>query len=130
MANNDMPFVAIIGGIWQLAPAEADDAKKTAQEIDDEVKRIIDESYARAKKVIEEYGDKLKIIAEALLEYETLDGQQVEDIVRTGTFTPPEHPTDLKPPTGAPAATTVPEISTSEKPSLDTGLGSPEPAAI
>lgn len=105
-------------------------SEKTAQEIDNEVKRIIDESYARAKKIIEDYGDKLKIIAEALLEYETLDGQQVEDIVKTGTFTPPEHRTDLKPPTSAPAATTMPEISTSEKPGLDPGLGSPEPAAI
>jgi len=33
MANDDMPFVAIVGGIWQLTPAVADDARKTAQEI-------------------------------------------------------------------------------------------------
>lgn len=33
MANNGMPFVAIIGGIWKLAPAKADEARKTAQEI-------------------------------------------------------------------------------------------------
>src|SRR5712691_708932 len=33
MANNSMPFVAIIGGIWQLPRAEADDARKTAKEI-------------------------------------------------------------------------------------------------
>jgi cell division protease FtsH len=72
----------------------------------------------------------LKMIAEALLEFETLDGQQVEDIVSKGSFTPPETPEDVKPPTGAPAATTVPEISTPERPGLDPGLGSPEPAAI
>ncbi len=105
-------------------------SEKTAQEIDAEIKRIIDESYARAKKIIEDYRDKLQIIAEALLEYETLDGEQVADIVKTGTFTPPDHPTDLKPPSGAPAATAVPEVSTPEKPGLDPGLGSPEPAAI
>ncbi|MFT4587558.1 MAG: cell division protease FtsH [Limisphaerales bacterium] len=105
-------------------------SEKTAQEIDNEVKRIIDESFARAKKVIEDHGDRLKMIAEALLEFETLDGQQVEDIVSKGSFTPPETPEDVKPPTGAPAATTVPEISTPERPGLDPGLGSPEPAAI
>lgn len=33
MANNNMPFVAIIGGIWQLEPAVATEAKQTAQEI-------------------------------------------------------------------------------------------------
>ena len=33
MANDNMPFVAIIGGIWQLPPAEADDARMTTQEI-------------------------------------------------------------------------------------------------
>ncbi len=105
-------------------------SEKTAQEIDAEVKRIIDENYARAEKIVRDYRDKLELIANALLEYETLDGQQVEDIVKTGTFTPPDHPTDLNPPAGAPAATTVPEISTSDKPGLDPGLGSPEPAAI
>src|SRR5213078_1320761 len=33
MVNDSMPFVAIIGGIWSLSPAEADDARKTAHEI-------------------------------------------------------------------------------------------------
>ena len=33
MANNSMPFVAIIGGIWKLTPAEATHARNTAQEI-------------------------------------------------------------------------------------------------
>lgn len=33
MANNSMPYVAIIGGIWQLSPADADEARTTAQEI-------------------------------------------------------------------------------------------------
>lgn len=33
MANDNMPFVAIIGGIWQLPPDVATEARKTAQEI-------------------------------------------------------------------------------------------------
>ena len=54
----------------------------TAQEIDTEVKRIINEAYHRAKNLIDTHRDKLEIIANALLEYETLDGEQVSEIVR------------------------------------------------
>src|SRR2546426_758680 len=64
-----------------------DYSEKTAQEIDDEVKRIIDEGYRRAKDVIIAHRTQLEIIAKGLLEFETLDGTQVEEIVRTGTFT-------------------------------------------
>ena len=42
--------------------------------------------------MIETNRDKLEMIAKALLEYETLDGAQVEEIVRTGKFTPPPKP--------------------------------------
>ena len=64
-----------------------------------------------AKDLIEANRDKLEIIAKSLLEYETLDGTQVEDIVRTGKFTPtPPPPLNLEPPMGAPAAfLTTPE---------------------
>ena len=59
----------------------------TAQEIDGEVKRIIDNAYKTAKDILTTNLDKLELIAKSLLEYETLDGQQVEEIVRTGKFT-------------------------------------------
>ena len=58
----------------------------TAQEIDAEVKRIINEAYTVSKNIIDTNRDKLEIIANALLEYESLDGEQVGDIVRTGTL--------------------------------------------
>ncbi len=64
----------------------------TAEQIDAEIKRIIDEGYHAAKTIIETHRDKLEIIANALLEYETLDGAQVDEIVRTGNFTPPPKP--------------------------------------
>ena len=66
-----------------------DYSEQTAQDIDAEVKRIIDEANKTAKELIEAKRDKLEIIAHGLLEYETLDGVQVEEIVRTGKFTPP-----------------------------------------
>jgi cell division protease FtsH len=99
----------------------------TAQEIDTEVKRIINEAYAVAKNIIETNRDKLEIIANALLEYETLDGEQVADIVRTGTFTPPPPAPKVDPPSGAVAATPLPEVPKPLPPKLP-GYGSPTPA--
>jgi len=101
----------------------------TAQEIDTEVKRIINEGYDRAKKLIEEHRDKLEIIANALLEVETLDGAQVTEIVKTGKFTPPPPDPKVDPPTGAIAATPLPEVPKPLPPKLP-GFGSPSPAPV
>ncbi|MBR5315768.1 MAG: ATP-dependent zinc metalloprotease FtsH [Firmicutes bacterium] len=49
-----------------------------ATEIDHEVKRIIEEAYAETKKILQENMDKLERVAQALLEVETLDGEQFE----------------------------------------------------
>ena len=105
-----------------------DYSEKTSQEIDDEVKRIIDEAFRRAKEIIDSHRDKLEAIANALLEYETLDGTQVEDIVRTGRFTPPPPAAQGPPPMGAPAGTPLPEMMKPASPKVDPGLGSPAPA--
>ena len=103
-------------------------SEQTAQEIDTEVRRLVDEGYQRASKLIIDNRDKLELIANALLEYETLDGQQVEDIVRTGKFNPPKPPNDVDPPKGADAATPTSDLPKKDKPSLDEGLGDPAPA--
>ena len=109
-----------------------DYSEHTAQEIDTEVKRIIDEAYARAKQLIDDNRDKLELIAKALLEFETLDGQQVEDLIRTGKMSNPPPPAALTatPPTGAPAGTPVPEPPRPTPPPLEPGLGAPAPAPI
>src|SRR5687767_1614738 len=60
-----------------------DYSERIAQEIDAEVKKIIDDGYARAKDIIDTHRDKLEMIAQKLLEYETLDGAQVHEIVKT-----------------------------------------------
>ena len=99
----------------------------TAQEIDTEVKRIINEGYAVAKDIIEKNRHKLEIIANALLEYETLDGEQVAEIVRTGVFTAPPPPPKVDPPSGAVAATPLPEVPKPLPPKLP-GYGAPSPA--
>jgi len=102
----------------------------TAQEIDQEVRAIITDCYKKAEALIEANKDKLKLIAECLLEYETLDGAQVEEIVRTGKFTPPPPSVaNLEPPSGAQAATPLPEVVKPTPPKLP-GLGSAAPAPV
>ena len=103
-------------------------SEQTAQQIDAEVRRLIDEGYELAKKLINENRDKLDLIANALLEYETLDGKQVKDIVLTGKFTPTAPPPDVDPPSGADATTPTPDAPRSDKPKLDDGLGDTAPA--
>ncbi|HTI97532.1 MAG TPA: hypothetical protein VL527_01415, partial [Dongiaceae bacterium] len=94
-----------------------------------EVKRIIEEGYQTATDLIATNRDKLEMIANGLLEYETLDGAQVEEIVRTGKFTPPPTPPPrLDPPFGAPAGTPLPENPPKPAPPTLPGLGSAAPA--
>jgi hypothetical protein len=69
------------------------------------------------------------LIANSLLEYETLDGSQVEEIVRTGSFTPPpKPPVNTGPMLGAPAGTPLPESPAKPAPPKLPGLGTPAPA--
>jgi cell division protease FtsH len=104
-------------------------SEETAKAIDAEVKRLVDDAYNTAKKLITEHRDKLEIIANSLLEFETLDGVQVADIVRTGTFTPPpKPPANISPMIGAPAGTVLPENPPKPAPPKLPGLGSPTPA--
>jgi len=106
-----------------------DYSEQTAQEIDAEVKRIIEEANGKAKELIHSNRDKLEIIANALLEYETLEGSQVDEIVKTGKFTPPTPPpSQVGPMLGAPAGTPLPETPPKPAPPKLPGLGSAAPA--
>jgi cell division protease FtsH len=105
-----------------------DYSERTSQEIDEEVKRIIDHGFKVAKDIIESNRDKLEMIANCLLEYETLEGTQVDEIIRTGRFTPPPPTPNVEPPSGAQAATPLPEVMKPLPPKIGPGLGSPAPA--
>jgi len=66
----------------------------TAKIIDEEIKRFIDEAYDRATQLLTERRDKLDLIAKALIEFETLDGEQITDLLKTGEMkNPPSSPT-------------------------------------
>ncbi len=53
----------------------------TAKQIDQEIRSIIDECYATAKRVLEENVEKLHLMAQALILYETIDAGQIDDIM-------------------------------------------------
>jgi cell division protease FtsH len=67
-------------------------SEATAQEIDREVKGLCDDSYQRAIQVLTQRKETLVAIAKALLEYETLDGKQIREIINYGKLINPPPP--------------------------------------
>lgn len=65
----------------------------TAEMVDKEIRRIIDEQYGVAYKIIEDNRDKVEVMAKALLEWETIDAQQIDDIMAGKSPRPPEDTT-------------------------------------
>jgi len=57
-------------------------SEATAQKIDAEIRAIIDEAYARAKAILSEHIDELHLLAKALLEHETLTGEEIRQVIR------------------------------------------------
>ncbi len=76
-----------LGSAAAQAKAVSDD---TAHEIDDEVRRIIDTNYVRAETILKENVDKLHLMAEALIKYETIDADQIAVIMKGDAPPPPE----------------------------------------
>ncbi len=103
-------------------------SESTARDIDEEIKSIIDAGYKTAHDLIYNNRDKLEAIAKGLLEYETLDRVQVEEIVETGKFTPPPPKPQSGTMVGAPAGTPLPEMPPKPAPPKLPGLGAPSPA--
>src|SRR5947207_1822809 len=66
-----------------------DYSEATAEEIDREVRTLLDEAYQRAKQILTANRDKLDVIAKALLEFETLDGSQIREIIEHGRMLNP-----------------------------------------
>lgn len=67
---------------------------ETSRQIDEEVRRIIDECYARAHKILEDNRDILETMKDALMEYETIDAEQVADLMARRKVRPPREWTD------------------------------------
>ena len=65
-------------------------SEATMQLVDAEIRKIIDEQYAIARKLIEDNSDKMHAMAEALLEWETIDAEQIDDIMQGRPPRPPK----------------------------------------
>lgn len=81
-------------------------SEATMQKVDNEIRKIIDEQYARARAILESSREKVEIMTKALLEWETIDADQIGDIIEGRPPRPPKVPqapadSSDTPPTGA-----------------------------
>jgi cell division protease FtsH len=86
-------------------------SETTMQKVDAEIRRIIDEQYALARRLIEENREKIEVMAKALLEWETLDAEQIADIMEGKAPRPPK-PSQSKPNPPSDSAPTAPATPT------------------
>ncbi len=93
----------------------------TAQKVDAEITRIIEEQYQRAHGILENDRDKVEVMAKALMEWETLDSVQIDDIMAGKQPRPPAD-TDSDKPDGS-RRTPTPKPRAGVKPRLDEPAG-------
>jgi cell division protease FtsH len=86
---------------------------ETARLIDEEVRSIIDHCYGTAKQILSDNRDKLDMMAEALMKYETIDAPQIDDIMAGRT---PREPRDWEGGSGASGTPVVPDDSRPQTP--------------
>ena len=88
-------------------------SESTQQKVDGEIRRILDEQYAVAQKILEENKDKVEVMTDALMKWETIDRDQILDIM---AGRPPREPGGTSSPTSGPAGGGTPPVSTDGAP--------------
>jgi cell division protease FtsH len=96
-------------------------SEETAQKIDDEISRIVDEQYKRSTDIINEHRAALDTLTESLLEYETLDGKHVHEIIDHG---------EIRSPISKPELPKKPEPVKEETPKVSEKQPDPLPQAV
>ena len=91
----------------------------TRNAIDEEVRRIIDDCYSVATEILDEHKDKLDMMADALMKYETIDADQIDDIM---AGTPPREPAGWSDDDDMPGASGKDDVAEDERRS-DSGKG-------
>jgi cell division protease FtsH len=91
-------------------------SEATLQKVDAEIRRIIDQQYRLARKILEESRDKVEAMTKALLEWETLDADQIGDIMAGKPPRPPK-PTSTHNRPSKPASDGGPEGAAAPAPS-------------
>ncbi len=83
-------------------------SEDTVKKIDSEIKRFVEEGYQLARKILTDHRDQLEVLAKGLMEYETLTGDEIKDLiagkppVRDSGAEPPTPRTSAVPPSGKP----------------------------
>jgi len=83
-------------------------SEATMQQVDAEIRRIIDEQYTLARKLIEDNSGKVEAMAKALMEWETIDADQVGDIMEGRPPRPPKPPANTQTPPPSQGSATAP----------------------
>jgi cell division protease FtsH len=92
-------------------------SETTLQKVDAEIRRIIDQQYAVARKIIEDNRDKVEAMTKALMEWETIDADQIKDIVEGR---PPRSPKPLQSAVVPPSDNTPPSAAAPAAPAAET----------
>ncbi len=100
-------------------------SEETMRKVDSEIRRIIDDQYAQARRLIEGNREKIEAMAKALLEWETIDADQIEDIISGREPRPPRERGSPSSGGGGGSATPTAVVSGDAK----AGDSSAEPAA-
>ena len=111
-------------GAYQGGQAHSEEMQKR---IDQKVKEIVDEGYETAKSILSEKSEDLERLAQGLLEYETLTGNEITKVIAGEPLNRGDDDEDDKPDTGGTASVTaIPKTKPRRKPDTDGGL-EPEP---
>jgi cell division protease FtsH len=87
-------------------------SEATMQQVDAEIRRIIDGQYALARRLIEDNSAKVEAMAKALMEWETIDADQVNDIMEGRPPRPPKPPANTQAPPPSQGSATAPVTAT------------------
>ena len=101
----------------------------TKELIEDEVKRFIDEAYKTAKTILEEKEDEFERLAQGLLEYETLTGDEIKRVIKGESIDRGDDEDDEPTQGSAPSVTAIPKTKPRAKPTGGDGGMEPEPTA-
>ena len=98
---------------------------ETAKLIDEEIKRIIDYCYGTAKRLLDENRDKLELMKDALMEYETIDVEQINDIMDGRKPRPPADWSDPSSGSGSARSDASDDKASDESERTDNPIGGP-----
>jgi cell division protease FtsH len=120
-ANEQQSYLGAYGG-------GTNHSEEMQKRIDAEVKKLVDEGYETAKRILTEKREDLERLAQGLLEYETLTGVEIMKVINGEPLNRGDDGDDTSKPGGTPSITAIPKTR-KPKSDPDTGGMEPEPSA-